>query len=60
MHNNKQTKVPLRREGVDPKNVTEGQAGRDDQLMWLPPGGDRYVPFGHNEWDQVVDGKARL
>ncbi|KAF2479743.1 hypothetical protein BDY17DRAFT_327680 [Neohortaea acidophila] len=60
MHNNKQNKVPFRKEGVDLKSVAEGEAGRDDAMMWLPPGGDRYVPFQQKDWEAVSAGKARL
>lgn len=60
MHNNKQNKVPLRREGVDLKKVREGDGGREDELFWVPPDGDRYVPFRESEWEAVVSGKARL
>ena len=60
MHNNKQNKVPLRKEGVDPKRVAEGEAGKQDVLMWLPPGGDRYVPFQESDWKGIEGGKARL
>ena len=60
MHNNKQNKVPLRKEGVDPKKVAEGEAGKEDAIMWLPPGGDRYVPFTESDWKAIEGGKARL
>ena len=60
MHNNKQNKVPLRKEGVDPAKVSRGEAGRGDRLMWVPPGGDRYVPFSEAEWKTIEGGKARL
>ena len=60
MHNNKQNKVPLRKEGVNPKKVAEGEAGKDDMLMWVPPGGDEYVPFKETDWNAVAAGKARL
>ena len=60
MHNNKQNKVPLRKEGVDPEKVSRGEGGKEDVLMWVPPGGDRYVPFTESEWKTVEEGKARL
>lgn len=60
MHNNKQNKVPLRKEGVDPRTIPEGTAGKEDQLMWIPPGGDTYVPFEYSDWDAIVGGKAKL
>jgi hypothetical protein len=60
MHNNKQNKVPLRKEGVDPRKLSEGEAGKDDVLMWLPPGGEAYEPFRQSDWDAIAGGKARL
>lgn len=60
MHNNKQNKVPLKKEGVDLKKVAEGEAGKDDVVMWVPPGGDQYVPFRESDWNNIVGGKARL
>ncbi|EMC94363.1 hypothetical protein BAUCODRAFT_545966 [Baudoinia panamericana UAMH 10762] len=59
-HNNKQLKVPLRKEGVDPKKVREGDAGSEDILMWVRPGSDRYEPFTETEWETLGAGKARL
>lgn len=60
MHNNKQNKVPLRREGVNPQTVLEGSAGKDDEILWLPPGGTTYVPFKDVDWDSLTTGKAKL
>ncbi|GAB7346722.1 hypothetical protein MBLNU459_g1834t1 [Dothideomycetes sp. NU459] len=60
MHNNKQNKVQLRREGVDPEKIANGQAGRKDVIFWLPPKGDTYEQFGEAEWHALVAGKARL
>ncbi|EHY57365.1 hypothetical protein HRR83_002850 [Exophiala dermatitidis] len=61
IHNHKQNKVPLRNEGVDPKRVgTEVPDGKDDVFYWLPPKGDRYVPFTREDWESLVAGKARL
>ena len=45
----------LKREGVDPDKVTG-----TDKLYWLPPGSDRYVPFGKKEWDGIKDKSVRL
>lgn len=55
IHNNKQNKVPLRAEGVDPEKVKG-----TDQVMWLPAGGETYLPFTTDSWDQLNAGKARL
>ncbi|GAM39918.1 hypothetical protein TCE0_034f11855 [Talaromyces pinophilus] len=61
MHNNKQNKVPLRQEGVDPAlKGTKDAEGVDDRLLWLVPGADEYVEFGQKEWDLLVSREARL
>jgi hypothetical protein len=60
MHNNKQNKVPLRKEGVDLKKIAEGDAGKEDILLWLAPGDDTYKPFLERDWDSIVGGKVRL
>ena len=60
MHNNKQKKTQLRREGVDPEKVSHGTAGSKDTLYWLPPKGNTYEPFGEAEWRSIVAGKAKL
>ncbi|KAK4990208.1 hypothetical protein LTR50_002682 [Elasticomyces elasticus] len=60
MHNNKQNKVPLRREGVDPEKIAEGTAGPADVVYWAPPKAETYVVFGRREWDGLVAGRARL
>ncbi|KAH8695215.1 putative very-long-chain acyl-CoA synthetase family protein [Talaromyces proteolyticus] len=62
IHNNKQNKVPLREEGVDPaKKGSKEPAGKDDRILWLAPGADsRYVDFGPKEWEQLVSKQARL
>ena len=59
-HNNKQTKAPYRNEGVDSKLIAQGLTGPSDTIYWVPPGGDRYVPFGRAEWDGLLAGRARL
>ncbi len=60
MHNNKQNKVPLRKEGVDPLKIADGEAGRRDVLMWAPPGAEAYEPFRPEDWEAIAGGKARL
>ncbi|KAL1970232.1 hypothetical protein VTN77DRAFT_5392 [Rasamsonia byssochlamydoides] len=62
IHNNKQNKVPLREEGVDPsKRGTKVPGGEKDRLLYLPPGKDSvYVDFGEREWGEIVAGRARL
>ncbi|KAK5738125.1 hypothetical protein LTR17_006154 [Elasticomyces elasticus] len=60
MHNNKQNKVPLRKEGVDHGLVRGGDAGKEDVLLWARPGGKGYEVFGEQHWAELVAGKARL
>ncbi|PYH48126.1 putative very-long-chain acyl-CoA synthetase family protein (CefD1) [Aspergillus saccharolyticus JOP 1030-1] len=61
IHNHKQNKVPLREEGVEPAKLgTHVVGGQNDQLYWLPPGAEGYVPFGEREWKQLVGGTAKL
>ena len=45
----------LKREGVDPRLVTG-----EDVLYWLPVGGERYEPFGDEQWQAIKDKKVRL
>nr|POE59112.1 glucokinase [Quercus suber] len=59
MHNNKQNKVPLRKEGVDPTAIKDGTAGPEDVLLWVKPGGDTYEKFEDSDWKGLVAGKAR-
>ena len=58
MHNNKQNKVPLRKEGIDFDKIANGEAGREDELLWVK--GDTYVPFSPEDLVSIGDGKARL
>jgi acyl-CoA synthetase (AMP-forming)/AMP-acid ligase II len=66
IHNNKQNKVPLREEGVDPDllgtKVTGGGGGggERDRLLWVRQGGDSYLPFGRGEWEALKRGDVRL
>lgn len=55
IHNNKQNKVPLREEGVDPDKVKEG-----DDVFWASQTDDVYTPFKRSHWDELRNGKARL
>lgn len=59
MHNQKQNKVPLRNEGVEPAKVNAGQDSQDI-LLWCPPGRNGYTHFGQEEWDAIAKGRARL
>lgn len=60
MHNNKQNKVPLRKEGVDPVLIANGDAGPADSIYWAPAKSHTYEPFGQAEWDSVTGGKSKL
>ncbi|KAJ6088639.1 hypothetical protein N7486_009900 [Penicillium sp. IBT 16267x] len=61
IHNNKQNKVPLRDEGVDPALIgTKVPNGKEDQFLWLAPGEEAYKPFGEKEWLRLTEGGARL
>jgi len=58
--NNKQSKVGLREEGVDPGAVgTKTENGRD-RFLWVRPGGKRYEEFGEREWKLLVDREVTL
>ena len=59
-HNNKQTKVPYKKEGVDLRKIAEGEVGPKDKMLWIPPKSAAYTPFGEKEWDSLVAGQARL
>ena len=61
MHNNKQNKVGLREEGVDPaKRGKKVVGGEKDKVWYMQPGSGTYTPFGEAEWSGLVGGKARL
>ncbi|KAJ0335111.1 hypothetical protein COL922a_009726 [Colletotrichum nupharicola] len=56
-HNNKQNKVPLKNQGVDPSKIEGG-----DQLLWIEKHGkgNTYVPFTQDDWDNLGHGRAKL
>lgn len=61
MDNHKQSKVPLKKEGVNPTLAgTEVPGGDQDNFLWLLPKSDTYVPFTQADWDMLVSYKARL
>ncbi|ETN39988.1 uncharacterized protein HMPREF1541_04263 [Cyphellophora europaea CBS 101466] len=61
IHNHKQNKVPLRKEGVDPKLIgIEAPEGRDDLFLWLKPGGNGYESFTAGDWGVLERAEARL
>lgn len=55
-HNNKQNKVPLKNEGIDPSKV------KNDPMFWISDSGkgSSYVPYGHADWEFLNSGKAKL
>lgn len=55
IHNNKQNKVPLRNEGVDPDKVNPA-----DEIYVMSKDALTYVPFTAADWAALVDGKSRL
>lgn len=48
----------LRGEGVDLDKIETSSKG--DRLFWLPPGANRYVPYGRKEWEDLKAGRVRL
>lgn len=61
IHNGKQNKVPLRKEGVNPELIgKEDPAGKDDVFYWNPPKQDGFVAFTKENWEELQGGKARL
>ncbi|KAL1955804.1 hypothetical protein VTO42DRAFT_8043 [Malbranchea cinnamomea] len=61
IHNNKQNKVPLREEGVDPaKKGTKSPSGRNDRILWLRPGDDSYSEFMPEDWERLDRGQVKL
>jgi hypothetical protein len=57
IHNNKQNKVPLRAEGVDPSKVKP-----EDKVLWVSDNGKghTYVEFHKDHWEDLQLGKASL
>lgn len=61
IHNHKQNKVPLRKEGVDPRLVgKEDPAGMEDQFFWIPTNDEGCVPFESKHWEDLETSRARL
>ena len=60
-HNNKQDKVRLRAEGVDPAlKGTKVPVGGWDEIYWLRPKASEYVPFKPDDWEGLSNGRAKL
>ena len=57
IHNNKQNKVPMREEGVDPAKVKP-----HDKVLWIDEKGKghTYVDFNVDHWEDLKLGKAQL
>jgi acyl-CoA synthetase (AMP-forming)/AMP-acid ligase II len=51
-------KGQAKREGADIYLIE--QAGSNDKLFWLPPGGDSYVPYRKEDWQAIKSGKIML
>lgn len=60
-HNNKQNKVPLRAEGVNPElRGTKVTGGEADMFLWMPGKKEKYTPFEETDWARLIQGAARL
>lgn len=60
-HNNKQDKLALRAEGIEPsKKGLKVLNGESDQVYWISPRSDKYVLFKDKDWMNLVRGTARL
>ena len=60
-HNQKQSKGPLREEGVDPAlKGTKVANGDLDTILWMPPKRDRYIDFRTEDWRDLVNGSLKL
>ena len=61
IHNHKQNKVGLRKEGVDPDKIgTEEKDGVEDVFLWWKPDRNTYEPFGRKEWQMLENNEVRL
>ena len=60
-HTNKQNKVALRSEGIDPsKRGLKVAGGEGDEIYWISPKSDKYAHFEDKDWQDLVRGTARL
>lgn len=60
-HNNKQNKVPLRAEGINPElRGTKVAGGEADLFFWMPAKEERYILFDKKDWARLIQGTARL
>jgi acyl-CoA synthetase (AMP-forming)/AMP-acid ligase II len=59
--NNKQNKGPLRDEGIELERYGDKvQGGKDDVVMWVTPGSDKYVRFEEKDLRVLRSGGVRL
>ena len=60
-HNNKQNKVPLRQEGVDPSLLgTKIAGGESDEIYWMPPKSDTYILFRREDWADMDTQRVKI
>ena len=60
-HINKQSKLPLRGEGVNPALRGMKVAGGDkDQIFWIPLKTESDIKLEEKYWQSLVEGKTRL
>jgi acyl-CoA synthetase (AMP-forming)/AMP-acid ligase II len=60
-HNNKQNKLPLRDEGIDPRlRGTKVKDGKAHQILWIKGDDSEYRPFSEKDWHSLVAGQAKL
>lgn len=60
-HNNKQNKVPLRAEGINPElRGTKVAGGEADKLFWMPLKEERYAQFEEKDWAKLIQGTTKL
>ncbi|KAK5101786.1 hypothetical protein LTS08_004245 [Lithohypha guttulata] len=51
-------KGKLKQQGVDMGKLEA--AGEKDNVYWLPPNGNAYVPFRRKEWEELKAGRVKL
>jgi len=51
-------KGQAKREGIDLDLIEK--AGSKDKVFWLPPGGEAYVPFTHDDLASLKAGRVKL
>ncbi|KAI6831490.1 acetyl-CoA synthetase-like protein [Hortaea werneckii] len=61
IHNHKQNKVGLRREGIDLDKVgTEEKGGEQDVFMWWQPKSNTYQPYERKDWEGLAKQQVKL